>query len=274
MKEFTERQNIGFNALVTNRTPVLLQQGFLPILSNSGGVILATEEYRARTDRGYLKYFDVIPGTNDTPELNQDVRFTLGAGGQVLVENEMLGMWSPLSQFGKDKKWRIRSIVNNAQTIQFSLDSANASLEQQAILIASYSTKYHEAFLKQFKLKWGLGLKRKSFVLKIPAGTPVGNISIDDILPRNNGLIIGVGISNAYDIIGTQELTTQFMNLAIDGVNIIEDVPALYYNYLVGRETFLQPILLRPGATFNFNSNLLSPALNDIFHTVTFYFDN
>lgn len=263
------------SALIDQRTPVLLQQGFLDFAAIGGGILISNKEYRARTDRGFLKYWDMVPGTMDTPELNQDVRMTLAAGGQNLLEEEQLGMWSPQAQFGKDKNWRVRSIVNNAQTIQFTMDGTNAILEQQAILIVSYSTPAHEKFLKTiFKQKFGLGLKRKTYLLKVPALTPVGDISVEDILPRNNGAIIGVGISNAYDLLGTTELSQQFMNVSIDGINIIENVPATYYNLAEGRENYLQPVLLRPGSTLTFSAKILTPTVTDIYHSVTFYFDN
>lgn len=255
--------------------PVLLQQQFDPALIAAAGQI-SDVEYVAKSDRGSLKKFDFFPGFNSAAALSLNVGVSLSVGGISVVEFATLGMYAIRSQFGKDKEWLIKAKANEAQTIQFQLDGSNDTATQVAALIGTYTTPSHENFIKNyFHLGFKIGLKRKTYVMDVPIATPVGTLEITNTLPRNQGNIIGIGISNAADLVASYtDLTAQFLTVSINGVTIIENVNGVYYNIASGRDNYLQPIFIPQGSEFQLFNRVGTPATTRVLYSVTFFFDN
>ena len=95
-----------------------------------------------------------------TPNIfDQDVPFSIEAGGQVLLEDTNLGIWNFDTQLGKDKRHKIRVTLDDAQTFSSILDITNGTFIQAVTPIVYYTTDAYEHFLKhEFRLRWGLGL--------------------------------------------------------------------------------------------------------------------
>jgi hypothetical protein len=264
--------------------PVLLQQGFAPAVMQIAVNRVVNQPFRIRTDRGYLKHLDFFPFDNRQIPVADNLPITLNLGGQNLVENSQIGLWSILSQFGKNHTWQIRSKFSEGQVgfiqVNGNDSKAPAIADQTIQLVAKYSTPQHEAYLKNFRLKYGQGLKQRSYTSLVPAtgGTNVVT-TITEELPRNNGTIIGVGISLNEDINDVVahpgfELSNAFITLNIDGVAIIENVSSIYYSWQNGRDYFLQPVCINPGATMELN--ILQTTINTTPFKVNvrFYFGN
>ena len=272
------------NVCSTPNPPVLLQQGFNPAVMQIAINRNVTESFRIRTDRGYLKHLDMFPFDNRPAVVRQNLPLTLNIGGQNLVENSNSGIWSILSQFGKDHRWQIRGKFNSGQIGFLNVNGndvkAVAIADQTIQLVAKYSTPAHESFLKSFRLKYGQGLKRRSYTAVVPVSA-VANVTtlITEELPRNNGNIIGVAISLNEDINDVVahpffELSNAFITLNIDGVAIIENVSSIYYSYENGRDYYLQPVCINPGATMELSINQTTINTTEFYVNVTFYFDN
>jgi hypothetical protein len=264
--------------------PVLLQQGIDPLQMQIAVNRNVTESFRVRTDRGYLKHIDMFPFDNSTATLRQNLPVTLNLGGQNLVENSNSGIWSILSQFGKDYRWQIRSKFNSGQigflNINGNDPKAPAVADQTMQVILKYSTPAHELFLKNNKLKYGQGLKRRSYTSVIPVTAVAGVTTVlTEELPRNNGRIIGVALSLNSDINDAVlhpnlELANAFVTLNIDGVAIIENVSSIYYSYQNGRDYYYQPCCINAGGTMELNVTQTTVNTTEFYMNVTFYFDN
>ena len=263
--------------------PVLLQQGFtqadLVILTNR----VVNQPFRIRTDRGYLKHLDLFPYDNNVVFIQEKVLATVNLGGQNLLEDANIGMWSILSQFGKNHTWQLRAKFNQGQTGFLTLNGnvpPLATRDQSVQLVAKYSTPAHEQFLKDFRLKYGQGLKQRQYQLDVPVTAVAGTINrIQEELPRNSGSIIGIGISLVEDITDAVihpalELPNSFLTLSIDGVAIVENVSVIYYSYENGRDYYLQPVCINPGSQMELE--ILSNGINTTAYNVgvTFFFGN
>jgi hypothetical protein len=263
--------------------PVLLQRGYPLVNMVIGLTQRITEQFRLNTDRGFLKHLDVVPIDNASTTLAQNLPFTLQLGGQNLIQEDQIGFWSVLNQFGRDYKFQIRSKFNDGQIGQITLNGLDvkrpATLNQSAQVIAKYSTPSHERFLKSFKLKYGQGLKRRSYSLIIPASVVTNTVNeVNFELPRNNGNIIGIALSNNDPIISplfpNNEIMNTFCDVKIDGVNIVENVNMGYYNIANGRDYYLQPVCINPGSTLTLRT-VTTPAMTTISQlNCDIYFDN
>ena len=262
--------------------PVLLQQGFDPAEMLVATNRVVNQSFRIRTDRGYLKHLDFFPFFNDIISVQDNLPITINLGGQNIIENSQIGMWSILSQFGKNHTWQLRAKFSEGQTgfIQVNGNDRNgpAVTDQTVQLIAKYSTPSHEQFLKDFRLKYGQRLKQRQYSLVVPA-TALTDVTtrLTEELPRNNGQIIGIGISLNSDItdpVGINELPFAFITIKIDGVAIIENVSAIYYSWQSGRDYYLQPICINPGATVEIECTQTS--INSVRFNINanFYFGN
>ena len=258
--------------MIDQRTPVLLQQGFNPVTIAAAGAV-GRNNYTVRTDRGQLKQFDFIPFFSTNAALSENNFFTFSAGGQILVKNQSLGMWAYNAQYGKNRDWKIKSLTSEAQVLQMVLDNTAGANLQGLQTIAEYTTPQHEEFLKKFhaRYKYGHGLKRREYQNIVTATGADQTAAISDRLERNNGDIIGVGVStsNLED-----DINDCFYSLSIDGITIIENITGLKASIANGRDDYMLPILIRAGATFEFSIFATSGLANDVKFSVNFYFDN
>lgn len=261
--------------------PVLLQQGFDPLVI--GGGTQDTNNFRLTTDRGFSKYFDIYPFNNAQAALIDNCQATLNVGGQNLVQDTNLPFWTSSYHYGRDHKFRIRAEFSDGQTGTFTLNGTNppaSAVEQSGQIICYYSTSAHEIFKRNFKLRYGQGLKRREYYHIVPNVPGTDNISQTTFTaPRNNGNIIAVGVSTVVPLDDVAvwpnlEQHNTLTTILADGIEIIRDVSSTYYNAETSRDYFIQPISIQPGATFTIQSRTIlgNTATFNIY--LTLFFDN
>ena len=114
----------------------------------------------------------------------------------------------------------------------------------------------------------------------MPSVAVANNISNSSFTaPRNNGPIQAIGVSTvvSLDDVATYPNLEQHrteVTIIADGIEIIKDVSATYYQARTGRDYFIQPISIEPGATFTIQT--VTPGLNTASFQVylTLFFDN
>jgi len=274
------KKPILYNDVAGYNKPVLLMEGFETGLNGTPGAIIQ-QQFKLASDRGYLKYLNVqfFDDGSAGASVNQDVNFTLAVGGQNVLENVGISNWDIEAQLGKNKYWDTRIKAQQNQTIQFQLDGRNNTINQIWQVIAKYTTKEHEVWLKKFPslMNWAPGLKRKGYNLVQPVGTTAQSRLVRQ-LPRQNGEIIGVAISQAGSVDVIDQLQT-LITVTIDGVDIIKDVCMAYFNKQSGRDSYLNPIWIQPGSTMEVTmtptaifGTTIAPALETTVLNVVFYF--
>jgi len=256
--------------------PVLLAQG-LPVTQVNRN---ARTEQRdvIRTDRGDIK--EMLPLQLEDASLfiaqtNPDgSTWTVLAGGQELLTNVPAQKFNYSNDWGNKLDDRIFVKMNDAQTILQRwnyLDFDGRSLISiRCQLVLYYTTRAHEHFLKNFKWKRGLGLKRLSEKLTLALGSS-GLQTLSGTLPTGNGNIIGfsIYISGSHtDIV--QETVTLFIN----EVSAIEDVSGLYFANGSQVEPYIFKALYMAGSTFRLQSSRTPPTADKVYYSLTFYFDN
>lgn len=259
-----------FDPQIDYRTPVLLHQGFGAAAAAAGDI--GRSENQVSTGRGTVKYLDLYPFFFSAALFDADIPVTISAGGQVLLEDSNLGIWNFDTQLGKDKRHRVRVKLNDAQTFETVVDNTNGILIQAVFPQLYYTTPSYEHFIKnEFRLNWDLGLKRRTYRLELPDGAPLDNSAfIERVLPRNNGNIIAIGVHCSSAV---TDLRNIFYNVAIDGIEMIKEVVGLNAATANGRDGYILPAPIRPGATMNFSATGdLTVAGDPVVLFVTFYF--
>jgi len=257
-----------FDPQIDYRTPVLLHQGFGFTAAAVG--LSATSTNQISTGRGTVKYLDIYPFFFGSSQFDVDVPVTISAGGQVLLEDANLGIYSFDAQLGKDKHHRIRVMLNDAQQFDVTINNINGSFIQAVAPHFYYTTPAYEHFLKNvFQLKWSLALKRRVYRLALPDGAPVDDF-IERVLPRNNGDIIAVGVHSSST---PTDLRNILYDVSIDGVTQIQDIFGLQASTANGRDGYMMPIPIRPGATMRFRgSGDLTVSVDPVVLYITFFF--
>ena len=271
-------------SLCNINNPVLLQEGFAPVQITPPGVLTGFGEFRLTTDRGDLKYFDFFPLNYAPAEIIDPAFVTISLGGQNLVQDENLAQWGNNFQFGRDHKWQIRSKFSDGQIGNVFLNGQNEFLPsgQDHILqvVAKYTSRQHEKYLNNFHLKFGQGLKRRQYFHVVPNVGAVNNITQTQyVSPRNNGQIIGVAVSVVVPLndpvnYANNEQNLTFVDILADGVEIIKNVSTSYYNMENGRDYYLQPMCINPGATFTIRTTTALANTTQFNVFLDLYFDN
>ena len=273
------------NELCNTQNPVLLQEGFEPTRIVIPGTPVGFSDFRLTTDRGDLKYVDFYTLDYRPTAIQSPCFATISLGGQNLVQDENVSNWGNNFQYGRDHKWQIRAKFSDGQIGNVFLngqkEGLNATASQQIQVVAKYTSRAHEKFLNNFSLKFGQGLKRRQYTHQVPNVAVVDNISQTSyVSPRNQGNIIGLAVSVVVpleDIAGNypnNEQNFTFVDILADGVEVIKNVSSSYYNMANGRDYYLQPMCLNPGATFTIRTRT---NLANTFPFVIFldlYFDN
>ncbi len=264
--------------------PVLIQEGFDIGSVTVPALLTSQTNFRLATDRGYLKYLDVIPLGYSNAQIQDNLKFTLNLGGQNLLQNENLPQWGVNYQNGRDHKWQVRAKFSDGQTGFINLNGNDESgiinESQRAQVIAKYSTDAHEAFLSTFRLKFGQGLKRREYVHQVPNVAVINNISSTQyVTPRNNGQIIGLAVSvitllNDGAVYPNDEQNNTLVSVSIDGVDLIRNVSSCYYNMANGRDYYLNPVCINAGSTLEIKTETLLANTTPFFVYVNLYFDN
>lgn len=264
--------------------PVLLQEGFQVTNVTPPGTLTGFSEFRLTTDRGDLKYLDFFPLNYAPAQLIDPCFTTISLGGQNLIQNENISQWGNNYQFGRDHKWQIRAKFSDGQIGNVFLNGQNEFLpstqRHDIQVVAKYTSRQHEKYLNNFHLKFGQGLKRRQYFHIVPNVAVADNISSTQyVSPRNNGQIIGIAVSVVVPLndavnYGNDEQNFTFVDILADGVEIIKNVSTSYYNMENGRDYYLQPMCINPGATFTIRTrtNLANTTTFNVF--LDLYFDN
>tara|TARA_B100000768_G_C11273809_1_gene374793 strand:- start:1305 stop:2102 length:798 start_codon:yes stop_codon:yes gene_type:complete len=261
--------------------PVLLQQGY-PLVTAAGGGT-ATSNFRLTTDRGYSKFFDIYSINNTTAGLEDNCQATLNVGGQNLVQDTNLPYWSSTYQYGRDHKFRIRAEFSDGQTGTLDLNGGNtpnSAVEQTAQAIVYYCTREHATYLNNFRLKFGQGLKRRQYYHVVPSVATTNNISQSTFTaPRNNGPISAIAVTTVVPLVDgvaypNDQQHRTLVTIIADGIEIIKDVSSTYYQASTGRDEFIQPISIDPGATFTIQTTTGLATTTPFQVYLTLFFDN
>jgi len=252
----------------------LLWQGFVPgIVAPSGTTV--SQQYQIETNRGTLHYLDVQPFFNDS-EIALDNKLTVSAGGQTILKDATLAYYSFKAQLGKDHTHRIRINLNDAQTLEAELVN-NLTTSLQAVQIqAWYTNEQHQKYIhEEFSLKWGQGLKRRTYSLEVVSGLALQTLTLNDIIPRQNGNVIAIGICCSGGLSFEFDARNNFINVAIDDVTIVKDVWMPSAGFTSGRDNYLLPIKIMGGSTFQMSALVNSSvSIETTEFSLTFYFDN
>jgi len=267
----SKEKPISYQAELDQRTPVLLHEGFPAIAAGSGDRVSNT--FQVATNRGQVKYIDLFPFFRTQVNFDDNVPFTLDAGGQVLIQDTNLGIWDVSTQLGMDKRQRVRVNLNDAQTFTATLDNTDGSLIQVIFAEMYYSTPSYENYIKNiFRLKWGLGFKRRTYRLEVPTGS-LGDITFrQETLSRSQGSIIAVGVHTNTDL---SSLLFFDYSISVDGIEIIKNVTAFNAATASGRDSYLMPVPIRGGAEVKLSSSQhVAGGINDVVLYFTFFFSN
>ena len=263
--------------------PVLLQQGF-DLLTIAGGGFGSTD-FRLSTDRGVSKYYDIYSTNNTTAGLQDNCQATLNVGGQNLVQDTNVPYWTSTYQYGRDHKFRVRASYSDGQTGTLTLDGTNtpnSAQEQTAQVVVFYETPAHKMYVQNFRMPFGQGLKRRQYYHQVAQNAVGGSISASTFTaPRNNGSIGAVGVLTVVPLVDAvnfvnNEQHRTLVTITVDGIEIIQNVSATYYQAATGRDYYVQPIQIQPGATFTIQtqtqSNITAAQQFQVY--LTLYFDN
>lgn len=271
-------------ALCNINNPVLLQEGFEVTNINPPGVRTGFTEFRLTTDRGDLKYLDFYPLNYEANTIIDPAFVTISLGGQNLVQNSNLAQWGNNFQYGRDHKWQIRAKFSDGQIGNVFLNGQNEFLpstqRHDVQVVAKYTSRQHEKYLNNFHLKFGQGLKRREYFHIVPNVAAVDNISETQyVSPRNQGQIIGVAVSVVVPLLDAgnypaNEQNFTFVDILADGVEIIKNVSTSYYNMSNGRDYYLQPMCINPGATFTIRTRTALANTTTFNVYLSLYFDN
>jgi hypothetical protein len=264
-------------AVIYEKYPVLLCQGFPNLLTAAPGNV-RQELYTLESDRGTVKEIDLMVQEYDEASLGQLRAFyTLQAGGQDLISKAASPEYIFNLQLGAMRDHYIKTNLQPSQTLNGFCDNRLGLIPSPAQVQVFYSTPQNEEFIRNFKWKNGLGLKRETFELVIPANapppppTPLIYTTGKQIVPRQNGPIIGVKVTYSGDITRTVQL---FFSLKINGVTAFDNVSMLNAYPLCGRYKYVYPVAIQPGSTFELSVEDLAGAGADDYLYVTFFFDN
>lgn len=266
--------------------PPLLLQGFELQITNilPFGILEDKKEFTTRVNRGIVNFLDYVAiqslqTTEGTIEATFDAsQVTLLAGGQQILVDEPAERYNYQLDLGERAEQKIPVIINGGQQLSSKIflpdiiSNSNTGIIMGIQLLAYYTTKKHEAFVKEYgRFGRNLGLKRQSFRLATPAGTLPGRTEINDALPKNQGKIIGV--SFLFEGLG---IGATNVNLSVDDIGIIEDVNAIRFSRLAQRDPLIFFVYLNPGSTFRLSQqNTIAagtPTASNLW--VTYYFAN
>jgi len=262
--------------------PVLLQQGFDLITIAGGG--FGSNDFRLSTDRGISKYYDIYATNNSAAGLVDNCQATLNVGGQNLVQDSNLPYWTTSYQYGRDHKFRVRANFSDGQTGTLTLDGSNlpnSATEQSAQVIVYYETPAHKMYVQNYRMPFGQGLKRRQYYHQVEQNAVGGSISSSSFTaPRNNGPIGAIGVLTVVQLDGAPFINNEqhrtLVTISVDGIEIIQNVSSTYYQASTGRDYYIQPIQIQPGATFTIQTQSQNniAAGQDFLVYLTLYFDN
>lgn len=275
----TKRDPLYWNS---DKPPLLIQGFAIQVTSIAFAILVDRKTFQTKVNRGIVSFIDY-----QTTSLDQwangliEADFNAStidcvAGGQEILVNEPAERYNYVLDLGDKKEHKIPVIINGGQSITSTLQlpdltsSLGANPLYTAQLLLHYSTRKHEEWVKKYShFGSGLGLKRRSYRLNIPAGSPTDVYRLDDVIPKNQGKVIGFSF-----LTETDNPTGLFINFSVDDLGLVENVCSFRWSRLNQRDPYIMWVDLNPGSTFELavNKNGGSAQTENVY--VTFYFDN
>lgn len=261
-----------------NSKPVLILKGYEIGAADVGEYV--TQSFTTEVDRGQLKTLDfTITSTNRTVVNNSEGNFTIGVGGQNVLENVGFANYG-IPNVNAFRFMQVKSFAQEEQTLSVTFDSRLTTVGLRYFqLLARFTTQAHELFLKQWSTEYLPGYKRKGYQVSRLLGNTTTN-TLKVVLPKNKGNIIGIGLSNAASTLNLDLINT-LISVRANGILIIEQVQAINFNVLSGKDYFLNKCWLSPGTTLEMiiepvalPGGIVEPALTDITHDFTIFFES
>jgi len=267
----------------TDKPPLLIQGFEVQVTNDFIPTPTDKKKFETRVNRGVVVYLDyqcltLAQVANGLLESDFNAsQITCIAGGQEILVNEPAERYDYAIDLGDRKEHKVPVIINGGQTVISTLElpdltsNSATSPVMSAQLLLHYSTKQHTEWVKKYShFGNGLGLKRRSYRLRVPGGTAAdANLFLTGVIPKNQGRIIG--FSFLYE--GTQPIDN-FINFKVDDLGLIENVAACRWSRYNQRDPYIQWIDLNPGSTFRLqmDNSLITNDVTNVW--VTFYFDN
>jgi len=262
----------------------LLMQGFEQQFTNTITQLIDKKEFTSKVDRGVINYLDFqCISLNQVANGMREVDFngtllTVLAGGQQILVDEPAEQFDYAIDLGDRIEQRVQVVINGGQTLESKMylpdltSNAPGNVALVGQLLAHYTTKKHEEWLRSPKsqFNWGLGLKRQSYKTRLLAGATSGT-TLEVTVPKNQGRVIGFSIL----IYGT-DISETYVDVSFDDLTVNLNVLAMRFSRFVQRDPFIQKIDVEPGATLQFT---LRPKagyamINDLFGYITLHFGN
>ena len=261
------------------KNPPLLLQGFEPQGVSSFANPEDRKQFQLEVNRGVVYAVDYVTANLATiaapfDELNwADATVDLLAGGQELLRNAPLERFIYNADIGNQKEQRVFTWINGGQVLDSIMRIDPATISTVPVLGGQlhcyYTTQALEDWRKQFRWKNGQGLKRRAYKVDLPLVLGTFDYTVRDVLPKNQGKIIGFSIMH----LGA-DISECFSSVRIDGIEIIKNVQNFRFSRFQQREPVVFKIPLNPGSTFEFIVRKESVTGNDGAAFITFYFDN
>lgn len=259
--------------------PILLQGFAQQTVNRAAAKFVDKRQFEITTDRGVVTRLDYVSGTLQqfvqgvTEDIWIDATISLKGGGQDLLVGVAAERYDYALDLGDDKEMPIHLRLAGGQILESSLlldpFSGSTAAYIQTQLQISYSNDELEEWRKTLTWKAGTGLKRRDFKLVVPAGTDL-KFSLEDIIPKNQGPIIGVSF-----LAMSAELFNWNLDFSVNGILIIDNVNCLRFSRLSQREPYIFYYPFQAGTKFKADLNLDALiSSNDGTFMITFYFDN
>jgi len=231
-----------------------------------GGGVTTEDDFTIEKNRGRLVALDFLLQDAPTALLNSTI--TVELGGENVIEQDLVGEYYYDSfPFG-------RQLVNvhssGGQTLRTKFSNNSVATVADSSILSFYENRFNTpSWWKRFKRK-NLGLKSRTYNAVVSGGFK-GDPVIDDVLPVDQGDCIGLQIVCGQ--LSATQLNLAFITIRIDGVVIIQRMPAIVGYLLFARPWIVFPIGIPRGATFEVECDA-SGTGSQIEVGVKFYFDD
>lgn len=263
----------------SNVIPLLIEGFQEQFVNGAAGVYKDVKNFQLTQDRGVCIGIDFLAGNLSQYAIGVDevtwcdAQLSLKAGGQDLIVKEVAERYDYTLDLGEDDQVMIKTRLAGGQVLESTLELdplTFSTLDVLSIfLLAHYSTKALENWKKNLTWKAGTGVKRQSFKLNIDGTIIASPQTLSDVLPKNQGAIIGFSIT-----VLSAELFNYRFNLSVNGYQVVKNVPGLRFTRLSQRDPYIFFYPFDAGSKFDLSVQLGGLFGNDGAALITFYFDN
>lgn len=263
----------------SNVIPLLIEGFQEQFVNGAAGVYKDVKNFQLTQDRGVCIGIDFLAGNLSQYAIGVDeitwcdAQLSLKAGGQDLIVKEVAERYDYTLDLGEDDQVMIKTRLAGGQVLESTLEMDPLTFSTldvlSVFLLAHYSTKALENWKKNLTWKAGTGVKRQSFALNIDGTIIAGPQTLSDVLPKNQGPIIGFSIT-----VLSAELFNYRFNLSVNGYQVVKNVPGLRFTRLSRRDPYIFFYPFDAGSKFDLSVQLAGLYGNDGVAFITFYFDN